>query len=273
MKILQSLNVGLISLTLLACHQKDGFPDKVKIKSITVLKQFNSSLNDDNLVADTLLLQYYAEYDSLGSLTYEKIRDFDIKGNTFYFNNYNQDGLLVSRYRSYKKNSKTHLLDTFIYDKKKQLIKQVQFGQFKNDINETLTYQYNDAGQLTLKDSKATHQGEYSITYKYEADKLIEKTDSIYRIVYTYSPNGRLLKESQFYYTSWSDFGQPLSSRSSKDTVQLTTYKYDGKGNLRTRNIENRETFAKTFSRYDINGHIIEEKRGNSRLWFRYELY
>jgi hypothetical protein len=273
MKILSSINVGLILLTLLSCQQESRVPDKVKIKSMTVLKQFNSWLNDDNLVSDTLLLHYYIEYDSLGNVTYEKINDFDLKGNTFYYNNYNQNAALMSRYCSRTKNSKAHLLDTFIYDNKKRLIKQIVFGLFKDDINETLTYQYNDAGQLTTKFSKATHNGEYLLSYRYEADKLIEKTDGIYRIVYTYGPTGQLLKETEFYTMAWNDFGRPPLSRSSKDTVEVTRYRYDNRHKLKTRTTENRETFAQTSSRYDNNGLMIEERQGKRRLWFRYELY
>ena len=61
---------------------------------MTVLKQFSQWLDDNNPIADTLLLQYYVENDSLGNMTYEKIRDYDIVETTFYINNYNQSGLL-----------------------------------------------------------------------------------------------------------------------------------------------------------------------------------
>lgn len=240
---------------------------------MTVLKQFSQWLDDNNPIADTLLLQYYVENDSLGNMIYEKIRDYDIVENTFYINNYNQSGLLVSRYNSHGKNSKTHLLDTFIYNDKRQLIKEMQFGQFKDDLNETITYQYNEDGQLLAKNSKSAHNGDYSRSYKYQADNLIEETDGFYRIVYTYNSSGQLLKKTEFYNSAWNDFGQPPSPRSSKDTVQVTIYKYDTKGKLKTQAIENRETFAATFSRYDNNGKIIEEIQGDRRLLFKYELY
>lgn len=270
MKASLLIYVGLFATTLLSCQQKDRAPDKVKIKSITALRQLNSHLDDYDKIADTLLLVFYQEYDSSGHLTYEKVTDWDVLEHNFYQNKYNQNGKLVSRWCSYGRDSKLQLCDTFLYDTKRQLIKKIEFGKFAEDTTDIVTYKYNDKGQLIMEESTGDY---YSNQYIYEGDKLVEKTDGIYRLIYSYNANGQLLKEAEFYKHSWSVMNHSDSLRSANDTVAVALYKYNSKGKLITQNYENRETSFRELIRYDNHGNIIERINKTSHLLYRYDFY
>jgi hypothetical protein len=255
----QLLNIGLVIILISACgkNQTDG-TNKLKIKSKLVLREFISNQKVDNSISDTLS---YTEYDSFGNVTFNYLEAGDIVDNSFYLNNYNKLGQLISKYARPKNGFSIHLEDTFFYNDKQLLIREIKFGQFKNDTIEIISYEYNDIGQLTQKDTKSTHAGDYSISYKYEANILTEEKGDFHRRVYSYDPKGQLLKESLFY--------------NSNDTVGTNVYRYDATGRLFEKVEENKDGRRSDYSfiLYDKNGLIKEKTQGNMRLLYRYEFF
>jgi hypothetical protein len=136
MKISQTIPIGLIAVLSFKCGKPETTDiGKSKIKSMAVFKQFSTELGDNFSINDTLFLKYQIEYDSLGNLSHEVIRGGDVSDDSYYHNQYDNSGLLTNRYSTYKNDPRINTKDTFIYDNRRQLIKEIEILQPNDTVD------------------------------------------------------------------------------------------------------------------------------------------
>jgi hypothetical protein len=259
MKILKIISIGLITVLSIGCDKKTPTdPQKVKIKSMAVFWQKNRESGESFTISDTVYLKYHIEYDSLGNLVHEVINGGDVFDNSYYHNQYDKSGLLISRHSTYGDSPKINSRDTFIYNVKRQLVKEIEIGQSNDTIGVT-EYTYNDSGQILSKKEREVSDYTTSYSYKYAEGKLTEEANDFVKTFYSYSPNGNLLAEATI------NIGK-------SDTAWTVDYRYNYKNYLKSRTIKYKDTLYKvTF--YDSKGLILSELTDKTRLIYRYELW
>ena len=209
--------IGLIIICF-GCVDKDV--EKPKIKSLTILtKNYPLWYSEDQAEEienkDTLYLKYYEEFDSLGNLVVEKLRDGDVQQDTYYKNNYDVSGTLVSRNWSPRNEFENRPTDIFIYNTKKQLVKQFGLDRM-GDTTSFYVYEYNQQGQRIAKLDLKPYG--YSERYEYDGMKLLKEIGDFHTWVFMYNEQDQLAKQILFY--------------DSHDTIASKSYVYNDLGQV-----------------------------------------
>lgn len=212
--------IGLIGLIIICFGCLDRAVEKPKIKSLTILtKNYPLWYSEDQAEEienkDTLYLKYYEEFDSMGHLVVEKLRDGDISQDTYYKNNYDPSGTLISRNWSPRNKFENSSIEVFVYNTKKQLIKQFGLGR-AGDTTSLYVYEYNEQGQKIAK-IDLDPQG-YSKRYEYDGKKQVKEIGDFHTWVSLYNEQGQLAKQILFY--------------DSQDTIASKSYVYNDLGQV-----------------------------------------
>lgn len=255
--------VGLIGLIIICSGCTDTHIKKTKIKSLTILTRsyplWHSECHAEEIEnKDTLYLKYYEEFDSLGNLVVEKIRDGDVKQDTYYKNNYDPSGTLICRNWSPRNEFERSSTDIFIYNTKRQLIKQLGLGR-TGDTTYQYAYKYNQRGQR-IAALDLDRQG-YSKRYEYQGEKVVKETGDFHTWIFLYDDQDRLVKQILFY--------------DSQDTVSTRSYVYnniDQVAQLTHYHYKTKSARVEKFI-YNFYGDVKEKIEDGEKLIYVYDYY
>ena len=109
----------------------------------------------------------------------------------------------------------------YTYDENSRIVsKKVRTAINSDTVDMLSTYEYNDAGQI-VKEIQTTNDGEYTVTYSYDAQGRISKIEDFrckYTYTYTYDESGKLTRMHK----------TPIGYEESFVFEEDYTYKYDG---------------------------------------------
>jgi hypothetical protein len=255
--------IGLIGLIIICFGCVDKGVEKPKIKSLTILtKNYPLWYSEDQAEEienkDTLYLKYYEEFDSLGNLVVEKLRDGDIRQDTYYKNSYDASGTLVSRNWSPRNEFENRPADIFIYNTKRQLIKQIGLGR-TGDTTSFYVYEYDQQGQRIAKSYLEPYG--YSERYEYDGKKLVKEIGDFHKWIFIYNEQDQLAKQILFY--------------DSQDTIASKSYVYNDLGKVAQMthfDYQTKSSRIETFS-YNSDGDIQEKIDDGKKLTYIYTYF
>lgn len=248
--------IRIIGLLIVCIGCADRELEKPKIKSLTILTKIYPLWSGRHQAEeiknkDTLYLKHYEEFDSLGNVIVEKVRDADVRHDIYYRNNYDTTGTLESRESSPRNDFKRSSLDFYIYNSRKQLIKEFNVGR-NADTTSMYIYEYNEKGQKISKLDLDPYG--HSERYEYTDQNLIKETGDFHQCFFFYNDRNQLVKQILFY--------------DNPDTVSAKTYKYNTLGQVAQITTYYYETKATSVERISYNSYgDIGEKIIDGEKW------
>lgn len=260
--------LGLSVAMLTACGDSDESKKANVSQSIIVPQEMIPTEDDDTskepitVTKEVALITKKVHRECLSNREWKIEYTYDDNGNmlTYYSesrNNrmkyeYNDKGLLIKEITC-DKWWEPELWDVYIYDDNENLIREESYNS--NGLSSTLTYTYDENGELSQKEFKAT--GQYADNAYYKEEYEISESDYHMK---KYDIDGELVDEEIKYYFAFYD-GKYLITDEYKQDEYKYEYTYDDNGLLimKLDNHSMNEVYPYTKYEYDSQNRIVKE--------------